>query len=210
MKKIKNIIFDFGGVIINIDYTKSINEFKKLGIKKSEHLYSKERQSNLFDLLEKGQISEDEFLTILKKLTKKKDEKKIKDAWNSMLLDIPVERIHLLNKIKSKYKLYLLSNTNEIHIKEIKKRIGNKNWIQFVNLFNNVYLSYEVKLRKPEQEIFKCLLEKEKINAEETLFIDDSIQHIKSAQKLNIHSYHLKDNENITKLFSDKFQLKHH
>lgn len=210
MKKIKVIIFDFGGVILNINYNKTINAFKKLGIENAEKIYSQKKQSELFNLIETGKISEKEFLLELQKISAHKNTEKIKKAWNAMLLDLPKERLNLLSQLKSRYKLFLLSNTNHIHIKEIKKKLGDDMWGNFANLFDKMYLSHQVKIRKPEKNIFRLILSEQQLNANEVLFIDDSYQHIKAAKKLNFNTYHLKKEEDIVNLFFDKFQLKLH
>ena len=210
MKKIKVIIFDFGGVILNINYNKTINAFKKLGIVNAEKIYSQKKQSELFNLIETGKISEKEFLLELQKISLNKNTQKIKKAWNAMLLDLPKERLTLLRQLKSSYKLFLLSNTNYLHIKEIKKKLGDNVWSNFSNLFDKMYLSHQLKIRKPEKDIFKLILSEQKLNANEVLFIDDSYQHIKAAKKLKLNTYHLKHEEDIVSLFFDKFQLKLH
>ncbi len=210
MKKIKVIIFDFGGVILNINYNKTINAFKKLGIENAEKIYSQKKQSELFNLIETGKISEKEFLLELQKISLNKNTQKIKKAWNAMLLDLPKERLTLLRQLKSSYKLFLLSNTNYLHIKEIKKKLGDNVWSNFSNLFDKMYLSHQLKIRKPEKDIFKLILSEQKLNANEVLFIDDSYQHIKAAEKLKLNTYHLKNEEDIVNLFFDKFQLKLH
>ena len=210
MKKIKVIIFDFGGVILNINYNKTINAFKKLGIVNAEKIYSQKKQSELFNLIETGKISEKEFLLELQKISLNKNTQKIKKAWNAMLLDLPKERLTLLRQLKSSYKLFLLSNTNYLHIKEIKKKLGDNMWSNFSNLFDKMYLSHQLKIRKPEKDIFKLILSEQKLNANEVLFIDDSYQHIKTAKKLKLNTYHLKHEEDIVSLFFDKFQLKLH
>ena len=127
MNNIDTLIFDFGGVIINLDYNKPIDEFKKLGIVESKKLYSKKEQTKLFDSLECGQISEENFLNEIRKKSNTNDSELIKKAWNSILLNIPQERVDLLKKLSSKYKIFLLSNTNSIHLKEIISSYGEKN-----------------------------------------------------------------------------------
>ena len=126
MNNIDALIFDFGGVIINLDYNKPIDEFKKLGIVESKKLYSKKEQTKLFDSLECGQISEENFLNEIRKKSNTNDSELIKKAWNSILLNIPQERVDLLKKLSSKYKIFLLSNTNSIHLKEIISSYGEK------------------------------------------------------------------------------------
>jgi putative hydrolase of the HAD superfamily len=121
-----------------------------------------------------------------------------------MLLDLPNERLKLIKALKNKYRIYLLSNTNNIHIDAFKKQQGNAKWEDFCNLFDKMYLSHEVGLRKPNAEIFKHILTEQKLKAEEVFFIDDSPQHIEGAKKLGIKTHHLLDNENITTLFPDR------
>ena len=116
MKKSKAIIFDLGGVILNINYQKTIDEFIKLGIKNASILYSKKIQTNLFNQIETGKISSRKFLTELQNKTTNANIDQVEKAWNAMLLDLPKERITLLKKLKSIYPLFLLSNTNAIHL----------------------------------------------------------------------------------------------
>ncbi len=206
MKNIKTIIFDLGGVIFNIDYQKTIEEFNKLGVSDSKYLYSKNTQSKLFDDLETGHISNYEFLKELQKKSNNANLDQIKKAWNAMLLDLPVERLIALKKVKKKYNIFLLSNTNEIHIHKIKELIGEKTFSEFYNLFDKIYFSYKIKKRKPNFEAFQLIIFENKLIADEVLFIDDSIQHIKSAKKLNIETLHLKQNQEITKILSELVQ----
>ena len=121
MKKIEHIVFDLGNVILNIDYQKTIEEFNKLGISNASSLYSQSSQSSIFDLLETGNISDQKFILEIKKLCQKTTSKEIIKAWNAILLEIPNERILLLNKLKTNFNIFLLSNTNSIHIKELMR-----------------------------------------------------------------------------------------
>jgi len=204
MKNSKAIIFDLGAVILNINYQNTIDEFTKLGVKNASSFYSKKVQTDLFNQIETGKITAEKFLTKLQKETNNATINQVKDAWNSMLLDLPNERLELIKALKNKYRIYLLSNTNNIHIDAFKKQLGNAKWEDFCNLFDKMYLSHEVGLRKPNAEIFKHILTEQKLKAEEVFFIDDSPQHIESAKKLGIHCHHLLDNENITTLFPDR------
>lgn len=202
--KIKNIIFDLGGVILNIDYHLTINAFKALGIQNFDELYTQAKQSSLFDAIETGQISPELFFQSLKKYTDHDiDINDMEKAWNAMLLDLPTERIELLKKAKSQYNTFLLSNTNEIHFKAYKKYIDSTFNIDFDELFQKAYYSYQIGLKKPDNDCFNYVLEQNGILPEETLFIDDSIQHIEGAQKIGINTHHLV-NERITDLFSEK------
>ena len=206
MKNSKVIIFDLGAVILNINYQNTIDEFTKLGVKNASSFYSKKMQTDLFNQIETGKITAEKFLTELQKETNNATINQVKNAWNSMLLDLPNERLELIKALKSKYRIYLLSNTNNIHIDAFKKQLGNAKWEDFCNLFDKMYLSHEVGLRKPNAEIFKHILTEQKLKAEEVFFIDDSPQHIESAKKLGIHCHHLLDNENITTLFPGRAQ----
>ena len=132
MKNIKTIIFDLGGVIFNIDYQKTIEEFSKIGISNTKYLYSKNTQSKLFDDLETGHISNYEFLKELQKKSNNANLAQIKKAWNAMLLNLPLERLIALYKVKKKYNIFLLSNTNEIHIQKIKELVGEKKFFRIL------------------------------------------------------------------------------
>ena len=206
MKNIKVIIFDFGGVILNINYQNTIDSFRKLGVIKPENFYSKEMQFQIFNLLETGKITEKQFLSELKLMTENASVKEIKKAWVSMLLDLPKSRLETLKILKNKYRLFLLSNTNSIHINYIKNSLGDVKWESFCNLFEEIYLSHEIGIRKPNVEAFQFILKKQNLSSNEILFIDDSLQHIKGAKRLGIHSHHLRDGEDITTLFLDKVQ----
>ncbi len=206
MKNIKVIIFDFGGVILNINYQNTIDSFRKLGVIKPENFYSKEMQFQIFNLLETGKITEKQFLSELKLMTENASVKEIKKAWVSMLLDLPKSRLETLKILKNKYRLFLLSNTNSIHINYIKNSLGDVKWKSFCNLFEEIYLSHEIGIRKPNVEAFQFILKKQNLSSNEVLFIDDSLQHIQGAKRLGIHSHHLRDGEDITTLFLDKAQ----
>ena len=203
MKKCKTIIFDLGAVILNINYENTIDEFTKLGVKNAENLYSKKVQTELFNKIETGKISNNEFLRELQKETKNAKIKQVKIAWNAMLLDLPKERLQLIKKLKDNHTIYLLSNTNSIHIDAFKEQLGNKKWLAFCELFDKMYLSHELGLRKPDIKIFEYILKEQKLKAEEVFFIDDSPQHIAGAKKLGIHCHHLLDDEDIIALFPD-------
>jgi len=206
MKNIKAIIFDLGGVILNINYQNTIDSFKKLGVKNTEYFYSKKKQSHIFNLLETGGITTKQFLKDLQELTDNSTIQEVKDAWNAMLLDLPQKRLNLLLSLKNTYKLFLLSNTNAIHINAISNNLGEHQWKGFCNLFDKMYFSHEIGVRKPNIEAFQFILKQQKLNPNEVLFIDDSPQHIEGAKKLGIICCHLKDGEDITTLFPGKVQ----
>ena len=200
---IKNIIFDFGGVLLNIDYNLTIAGFKKLGLNHFEKYYSQAEQNDLFDKHETGNINPQEFREELKKqIINNCTDEEIDYAWNAMLLDLPKERLELLNSIRTKYRIFLLSNTNKIHHAAFSSSLKIKfNKDIFSDLFEKAYFSHEVKMRKPNAEIFEFVLNENNLKPEETLFIDDSIQHIEGAKKLGLQTIFLKKGESILSYF---------
>jgi epoxide hydrolase-like predicted phosphatase len=191
--KYKNIIFDLGGVLLNIDYSLVTKAFLALGLTDFDKLYSKAHQTKLFDLYEKGQISSEAFRNHVKTcFSTAIDDAAIDKAWNAMLLDLPTERLHLLQQLKTKHRIFLLSNTNDIHIRYVNSYLKETFGINDLSgYFEKVYLSYEVGMRKPDAEIFELVLSDNNLDPNNTLFIDDSIQHIEGAKKLGIHTYWL-------------------
>lgn len=199
----KNIIFDLGGVILNIDYDLAVSEFKKLGLNNFSNHFSQAQQQQLFDQYEKGKISSDEFRAELKKeLNPATTAEQIDAAWNSLLLDLPKQRLEILKKMKNTHRTFLLSNTNEIHIIQFEKYLKQTFGINDLSgYFEKMYLSYKMGMRKPDAEIFEYVLKQNNLNSSETLFIDDSIQHIEGAKKLGIQTYWLQKPETIVGLF---------
>ena len=206
MKNIKAIIFDLGAVILNINYQNTIDEFSKLGVKNASTFYSKKARANLFNQIETGSITAEEFLAELQKETNNASINQVSEAWNAMLLDLPENRLALIQSLKKELSIYLLSNTNTIHIDAFKKKIGNVKWVKFCNLFDKMYLSHELGLRKPNTAIFQYILREQNLKPEEVFFIDDSPEHIEGANKLGIKTHHLKNGEEIATLFPDRAQ----
>ena len=206
MKKIDNIIFDLGNVILNIDYQNTIDAFEKIGVPDASIFYSKSSQLNIFNQLETGHISKQNFILEIQKFVPKASASQIINAWNAILQDLPNERIEILKDIKDKFSIFLLSNTNTIHIEKIIDKLGKKKYEEFYNLFDKVYYSHEVKLRKPNADIFKLVIKENCLSIKNTLFIDDSIQHIESAKKIGLKTYHLDGNETLESIFPDIIQ----
>ncbi|GAA4300987.1 HAD family phosphatase [Nibribacter koreensis] len=190
---IKNIIFDLGGVIINLDYAKSTDALRAFSKANDQVAFSQKAQSELFDQYEMGQISSEAFRQMLRQeYNMEATDAQIDEAWNAMLLDIPAERIELLRELGKKYKLFLLSNTNAIHMLAFNEIIAQSFQMPSLDsLFDQVYYSHLVGKRKPDAAVFEQILAENGLKREETLFIDDSIQHIESAQKLGIQTLHL-------------------
>ena len=202
MDNIKNIILDLGGVLINLDYDKLNKSLSSLGL---SNAFSKAKQIELFDKLEEGKISDKNFLREFNELAKANhNHQAIINAWNSILLDFPQERLRLLRLLAKKYRMFLFSNTNSIHINEVYNILKRDCGVNDLNqYFERIYLSNEFGLRKPKPEGFKLILEDNQLNANETLFIDDSPQHIEGAKKVGLNAKWLDlEKEDITILIN--------
>ena len=191
---VENIIFDLGGVILNVDYTKTAQAFIELGCQNFNDIYSQQKQSGLFDLLETGKISPQAFINeLLRLLPSGIKPKQVIDAWNAMLLDLPDVRIRRLKEHKNNYRTFLLSNTNAIHEEAFTKIIQKENHLKSLDeLFERVYFSHQIGLRKPNKDVFEFVLNQNKLNPEKTLFIDDSPQHLEGAKACGINTIYYK------------------
>lgn len=187
MHNIKNIILDLGGVLINLDYNK-IND--RIGILGLSNAFSKSEQIELFDKLEEGKISEKDFIRAFNRLAEANhNHQTIINAWNSILLDFPIERLELLKHLGQKYRLFLFSNTNSIHIQEVYNIINRAYGIKNLNhYFEKIYLSNELGIRKPKTDGFDYILKDNNLKRNETLFIDDSPQHVEGAKKAGLNA----------------------
>lgn len=196
----KNIILDLGGVIINLDINQTINAFLKIA--KKPNLIS--LNNPLFSNFETGNISTTHFIEKLSELTNV-NTKNIVPYWNKMLLDIPKKRIDLIQQLSNQYNVYLLSNTNSIHLAYINQYLKNHyNINKLDSLFTKAYYSHQVGMAKPAANIFNYVLKDANILAHETLFIDDTLQHVESAKKIGINAIHLDLNkQDIIQLFNE-------
>jgi putative hydrolase of the HAD superfamily len=205
---IRNIIFDFGGVIINISHVNLENAFRDLGVQNFENLFNKAVQLELFQNFETGVISTEEFRRQVRKLTNLNVTNEIFDrTWNLIIGDFPEKRINLLKKISKNYEIFLFSNTNIIHydyyIEKFKREFG----YDFPSLFRNTYWSFRMGKRKPDPDSFLEIIDEEKLIPEETLFIDDSLQNILAADRLGLKTIHIREQMDITELFDDNNML---
>ncbi|QTN38044.1 HAD family phosphatase [Cryomorphaceae bacterium] len=205
---IRNLILDLGGVLLEIDYRRTEEAFKKLGFDDFENRYSQLKQSETFDLFETGDLSADEFRDEIRNISGKDlSDDQINDAWNAMLLDLPQKHINLLDDMRDEYRLVLLSNTNEIHLDKIYEKFGHE-YSEFEYIFERTYYSHLVGYRKPEIEIFEEIMEELGMEPSETLFIDDSPQHVEGAKEAGLNAYHLTPGSSILSLdrIIQKFQ----
>jgi len=199
---VTNIIFDWGGVISNIDYNATIDAFNKIGHKSFEKYFTHHHQDDFFKKFETGKISPEELYTSIRSETGNNLSKEIIDkAWCAMLLDTPFERIRILNKLKKKYSIFLLSNTNSIHTNYYNNYLKETYNIDFPSLFNKVYYSHTSGMRKPDIEIFEFVLKDSQLDPSSTLFIDDTEVNVDAADKAGILSLYLTPNYTFEKIF---------
>lgn len=197
---ISTIIFDLGGVLYNVEYSKVEQEFAALmkngatkNTSKKSVTYTRQTQPQIFTEYEIGTISTNEFYDGLRReLGLEADNATISDAWNAMLLGVYSGRNALIWRLKQKYKLAMLSNTNELHINHVKPECQ-----ELFSLFDKLFFSYEMGVRKPDAAIFERVLAEMGCTPQETLFIDDSHQHIESARKLGIQTLWLQHPDSL-------------
>jgi len=211
MKQFNNIttlIFDFGGVLINLDLNRCIQKFKDLGVNNLENNLNNYGQKGIFLEFEKGLIDIPTFRDEIRKLAGKPlKDNEIDEAWCAFLCNIPDYKIELLLQLKKKFRLLLLSNTNPLHI-EISARDEFARFGQTMqSLFDKCYFSYEMKMVKPDAEIFEALLADAGLTAEECLFLDDGEKNILQAEKMGIQTYHVDVNEDLSFLLNEKIWL---
>lgn len=211
MQNIKNIIFDYGNVIFSIDFTKAQNAFKDLGIDQADQFFGHLQQDAVFDAFDRGEITANQFRDRIREITGNKNltGEQIDNAWNSMLLGIAVGNHELLLKLKGRYRTFLMSNINDIHYNYIMNYLkrdfgfeGND------HLFEKVYYSHLVGKRKPDAVFFQQILTENNLVPAETLFIDDSPQHLAAAQALGIQTYLMKAPDTLQKFFETNGLLK--
>lgn len=203
-QKIKNIIFDLGGVILNIAPQLAFDAFEKLIPETEiETAFEYLNKQEIFDRLETGKITPIEFRNEIRQYLKPNTtDNQIDAAWNKMLLDFPPQRIELLKHLNENYRTFLLSNTNEIHRINYFEQLNSLFQIETLSpLFEDEYYSHELGLKKPDAKIFELLLNDKSLNPQETLFIDDTESNIITAQKLGIQTIHIKPKQEITEIF---------
>ena len=192
-KTYDTILLDLGGVLIDVDYHATARAFRDLGHPDFERLYSKAQQDHLFDGFETGALTPAQFRDRIRQvLDPALTDAAIDANWNAMLGSVPPERIHLVHRLKERYQVLLLSNTNAIHVPAFEAIIARENGItDFKQLFHGAYYSCEIGLRKPDASSFLHVLEQHNADPTRTLFIDDSIQHIHGARHAGLHAEHL-------------------
>lgn len=203
MKGIKHIIFDLGGVILNINYQLTYTAFGELGVKDFTSLYNQFKGSALFDDLETGKVGRADFLGEMKKhMPEGVTDEQIIAAWNAMLLDFPLRRLQILQQLRQHYGLYLLSNTNEIHLEAFNKILQESRGIpSLAAFFDKAYYSHLIGLRKPEKEAYQFVLDENGLDPKETLFIDDTLPNIEGAKLVGLETIHLLPPKTMAEIF---------
>ena len=201
---IKTIIFDFGDVFINLDKEGAL----KLALEKFEITELDEELQSINALYEQGLISTDEFLDFYANNFPNLSKDELKSIWNYIIKDFPEHRLQFIKQLSkdNNHQLILLSNTNELHIDYIKKNVSF--YEEFKNCFDQFYLSHEINLRKPNADIFNFVLTENKLNVEECLFIDDTLENTQTAQQLGINVWNNNPaTEDIVDIFTIKKEL---
>jgi len=203
--RFQNLIFDLGGVLLNIDYQRPIAAFQKLTSQPEPLAFTQQQQSTLFDALETGQLSSADFRSALRRTYAIADaipDEELDTAWNAILLDLPESRVRLLRALtEAGYRLFLLSNTNEIHRTAFDRIIRQQHPDLpggLLDLFERVYYSHELGLRKPDPAIFHRVVTENGLDPDCTLFIDDSTQHVAAARTVGLHALWLEPGQTIT------------
>jgi len=203
-KPIRNIIFDLGNVIINIDPDLTLQKFRDMGVTNFDEMYTIMRQTDVFDRLDTGKITLPEYRNAIREYTNiNLSDGQIDDAWCAMLLDFPKENVDLLQKLHAKgYKVYLLSNTNQMHIDYYTKYLIQRFGCDLLSeLFDRCFYSHEIGFRKPNREAFEYVLKTEKLKPSETLFIDDLEHNVIGARQTGMQAYHHPQGDRLVDLF---------
>ncbi len=198
---VKNIIFDLGGVILNIDLRKTQDAFTSLGVKEIEKIFRMGHIDSFFKLYEKGTISDDQFVEeIQKEIGSQVSSETIVEAWNALLLDFPPERIQLLKELKSKYRLFLLSNTSALHHARFHQIFKQEFGGSLDDLFEKAYYSHVINLHKPDSAAYKLIVDENGLDPAETLFIDDSAANVEGAERAGLKGIYLEPGKTILEL----------
>lgn len=195
------IIFDLGGVILDIDISRTNNAFRELGFENIDDYFGLGHAAGFFKDYENGSITDEEFVEGVRKILDfKVDEQQVRKAWNALLGEFPKERIEFLKDLKSRYRLFLFSNTNGIHQVEFARMYRDSFGGALDELFEKAYYSHTEGFRKPDAKGFLYILEQNNLEAEETYFVDDAWVNVEAANKLGIRGLHVKPGQTILDL----------
>ena len=201
---IKNILFDLGGVILDINVQATLKKFYELGFPSQLMQYPHSMNTDLFFKYETGKMKVEQFREEIRKVSGVDVSDEVFDeAWNSMLVRIPLERTNLLKALTKRYALYMLSNTSDLHAPVFEKMFEETAGVKMQNLFTKIYYSHEIGYLKPDLDAWKHVINDAGIKPEETLFLDDNIQNIKASQELGFQAIHIHERTNLMDLGFD-------
>ena len=202
LNQIDAVIFDLGGVIIDIDLDTGFKKFKSIGIGINQEPLEIIKSNDVFIRYETGKIGTEVFRDELRKFSARDfKDNEFDDAWNSIIAFFPKENISFIQRIKSKYRTFLMSNTNELHIKYCSKILNESfNLRGFDSMFEKVYYSHTSGMRKPNADFFQLIIKENKLVPERTLFVDDFAENIETANQLGIKTYHITNGRKILDL----------
>jgi len=210
MKKnsIKTIIFDLGVVLLDIDVDSTLNQFKKIGADLTNPDLDITNRNSLFQKIERGELSEQEIIDrINKHLPVPVENKVIRDIWNATIVSFPKEKIAVLHKLKDFYKVYLLSNTNQIHYEKFNDIIINEYNRPFNSYFDKAFYSHELKMSKPDPKIYETVINEIGDKPESCLFLDDKIENLEVPAKMGVQTQHVSPNFDFVAYFKEKFAI---
>ena len=202
--QIRNIIFDLGGVLLNINPLLSLLEFANISKTDPEELKNRLASERVFEKFDTGALSPDGFRAELCRIMDyKASDTQIDDAWNILLLDFPPDRVELLKQLRNNYRVFLLSNTNIIHFRKYSNDFYEKYGIPMADMFDKLFLSYEIGIHKPDAGIYTHVLQNAGLKAEECIFIDDSKANVDAALSLGMSGIHIANGYDVTSYFEN-------
>ena len=204
MNQIRNIIFDLGGVLLNLDVNKSLDAFRELGFTNIDEYFRIGHAASYFKEYEVGAISDQEFVAAIKaELSSAVSEEQIIEAWNAMLLDFPEHRLNWLKALPANYRIFLFSNTNGIHLESFKASFEKRYAFNMDELFEQAYYSHIVMIRKPDIASYLKVVDDHGLIKEETLFIDDALVNVEAAISAGIQGFHLTGGMDVTEVIDN-------
>lgn len=202
--RIKNILFDLGGVILDIDIQATLKRFYELGFPSELLQYPNNMTSDLFFKYETGKIGTNDFRNEIRRITKLDvSDEELNEAWNAMILRIPLNRTQLLDRLKGRYELYMLSNTSPLHAPVFEQMYHETAGKPMKDLFKKIYYSFEIGWHKPDAEAWEYVISDARIVPQDTLFLDDNIHNIKASQELGFQAIHIHERTSLTDLGFD-------
>lgn len=201
---IKNIIFDLGGVLLNIDPLLTVKALTDMGVQDMMEVHKRLMEAEVYQRFDSGRSTPDQFREdIRQNCGLPLSDEQIDEAWNALLLDFPASRVKMMQELSHNYRLFLLSNTNSIHFETYTKAFRAAHGFEMESLFERLFLSYELDSHKPDPEIYLRVMQAGQFIPAETLFIDDSLANAEAAVKAGWVAFHLKEGMEVTELFKN-------